>query len=74
MNTPSGGIVPPHDPARLHVINVTELASLSGLSIATLRRKIAQGSAPPVVRLSERRIGFRMSDVADWLAARVEAA
>ena len=51
-----------------------ELLLHLGISEKTLARLEADGTAPPKVRLSEGRVGFRASDVAEWLAARRETA
>jgi predicted DNA-binding transcriptional regulator AlpA len=37
-----------------------------GISIATGKRLVAEGKAPKVTRLSEKRIGFRLLDIAQW--------
>ncbi|MGE0714097.1 MAG: helix-turn-helix transcriptional regulator [Alphaproteobacteria bacterium] len=36
----------------------------------TLERAIERGEGPPIVRLSERRVGILESDFAAWLLAR----
>jgi predicted DNA-binding transcriptional regulator AlpA len=45
-------------------------AGLLGLSESTLDRLGRQGDGPAAVRLSARRVGFRLSDLAAWAASR----
>jgi predicted DNA-binding transcriptional regulator AlpA len=45
-------------------------ASVLGISVATLRRLIADGVGPKVVRVSERRPGIRDSERERWLSER----
>jgi predicted DNA-binding transcriptional regulator AlpA len=39
-------------------------------SCPTLQRQRSDGSGPPFIQLSERRIGYRKSEVERWLASR----
>lgn len=41
-----------------------------GISLPSLQRLRANGNGPRFVRLSERRIAYRRTDVEDWLDAR----
>ncbi len=41
-----------------------------GLSRATIYAKMANGSFPKPVRLSERAVGWKAEDIDAWLAAR----
>ena len=54
------------------VITFAEWCGLCGFSHMTGRRLIVKGGAPPIIRLSERRIGIRRSDHRKWLKARTE--
>ena len=45
-------------------------AALVGLSESTFDRVCRQGDGPPAVRLSARRVGFRLSDLMAWIADR----
>ena len=45
-------------------------ASVLGISVSTLRRLIADGVGPGVVRVSERRPGIRDSERERWLRER----
>jgi predicted DNA-binding transcriptional regulator AlpA len=42
----------------------------AGLSVSTMRRLIKSGRGPRVLRLSERALGIRRSDLDQWLAGR----
>ncbi len=41
-----------------------------GVSLPSLQRMRANGTGPRFIRLSERRIAYRQSDVEAWLTAR----
>jgi predicted DNA-binding transcriptional regulator AlpA len=45
------------------IVSVHQFAAYLGVSAATIRRKTRRGEIPPPVRLSERRIGWRIRDV-----------
>jgi predicted DNA-binding transcriptional regulator AlpA len=60
-------------PADERVINDKEAAQACGISVATLRRAVAAGKGPPLIRLSERRIAYRIRDLRAWLDANTEA-
>jgi hypothetical protein len=45
------------------IIDIKEYARLKSVSVDTIRRKIARSEGAPVIRLSPRRIGFRLRDV-----------
>ena len=46
-----------------------EVESLTGLSRATLYAMMAEGRFPKPLRLGRRSVGWRLSDIDDWLAA-----
>jgi predicted DNA-binding transcriptional regulator AlpA len=54
------------------VVSEAETAKIIGYSKDTLRREFRAGRAPPLVRLSGRRIGYRLSAIYAWLQARTE--
>jgi predicted DNA-binding transcriptional regulator AlpA len=56
------------DPMRVR--SIADAAKRAGISIATMRRVIRDGSGPRVMRLSERRLGIRDADFAMWLESR----
>jgi prophage regulatory protein len=49
------------------ILRLGSVLERTGLSRSTLYRKIAQGSFPRQVRISERCIGWRDSDIELWL-------
>jgi len=51
-------------------VTLTEAAEWLRCSPRTLERLIADGSGPPVIRISERRLIFRVADLRKWLAGR----
>jgi predicted DNA-binding transcriptional regulator AlpA len=54
----------------LRVLTPAEAAEILSLSVPVLERLRAAGGGPAWVRLSARRIGYRVSDLAAWLDAR----
>lgn len=57
-----------------HVITEAETAKMLSLSVPTLRRMRAEGTAPRFIRLGVRRLGYRIADVDAWLASRAHGA
>ncbi len=55
------------------VVSEAEAARLLGYSKDTLRREFRAGRAPPRVRLSDRRIGYRLSAIYRFLDLHTEA-
>ena len=56
----------PFDP----ILNEEQYTALVGISRPTAQRQRSDGSGPPFVQLSERRIGYRQSAVEQWLEKR----
>jgi predicted DNA-binding transcriptional regulator AlpA len=54
----------------VRVVDEPTAISLVGLSRDTWDRLRARGEAPPVTKISERRIGYRLIDLKVWLDAR----
>jgi predicted DNA-binding transcriptional regulator AlpA len=52
------------------VLTLSEFAKLAGISVVTLRRRIAAHDGPIVTKLSERRLGIRLRHAREWLDAR----
>jgi predicted DNA-binding transcriptional regulator AlpA len=52
------------------LLNEKQLAAWLGISLPNLQRRRSDGSGPPFVQLSERRIAYRKSAVERWLDAR----
>jgi predicted DNA-binding transcriptional regulator AlpA len=61
-------IISPDD----RIITQEQAAEVCDLHQATLKRLRAAGKGPPVIRLSEKRIGYRVRDLRAWLDARTE--
>lgn len=55
-------------------LTLTETAEFLRCSPRTLQRLLETGDGPPVVRLSLRRLIFRVSDVRRWLESRTAGA
>jgi predicted DNA-binding transcriptional regulator AlpA len=58
----------------VRVLTRPEAVKALGVSIRTWERLEAAGDAPPKVRLSQGRIGYRLSDIQNWLDRRCERA
>jgi predicted DNA-binding transcriptional regulator AlpA len=56
----------------IRVLSEPETYRAVGLSDRTWERLKAIGDVPPKTRLSEGRIGYRLSDIKKWLDARRE--
>jgi predicted DNA-binding transcriptional regulator AlpA len=54
----------------LRVLPEHETIKLAGVSKPTWDRLRARGETPPLVRISRRRIGYRVSDLKKWIEAR----
>jgi len=52
------------------VLTLSEFANIAGISLVTLRRRIAAHDGPIVTKLSERRRGIRVRHGRAWLDAR----
>lgn len=50
------------------VLNAQQTAKLFGLSTMTIRRLYWAGKLPPAIRLSQRRLGWRVGDLLQHLA------
>ena len=51
-------------------LTLNETARWLRCSTRTLQRLLDAGNGPPVIRLSERRLIFRLTDLREWLAGR----
>jgi predicted DNA-binding transcriptional regulator AlpA len=54
----------------VRVVDEPTAIMLTGVSPRTWDRMRARGETPPITKLSERRIGYRLIDLKDWLDAR----
>jgi len=66
-------VVPRTAGARDYVLTFAEWCELNSFSEPTGKRIIARGEGPPVLQLSLRRLGIRMSDNLAWQESRVRA-
>lgn len=48
-----------------------QAAAYLGLQTATLQRQRTEGTGPPFVRVSKRRVAYRAADLRNWLETRV---
>jgi predicted DNA-binding transcriptional regulator AlpA len=60
----------PSDLARFRILSAAESATFWGVSLPQWRRLYRQKQVPPPIKLSERRLGWRIADLMDALAAR----
>ena len=56
------------------VISEARAAELAGVSLVHFRRLRRQRKGPRFVRLGERRLGYRLGDVFDWIDERLSDA
>jgi predicted DNA-binding transcriptional regulator AlpA len=54
----------------VRVVDEQTAIMLTGVSPRTWDRMRARGETPPITKLSERRIGYRIVDLKAWLDAR----
>ena len=59
---------------RRRVIAEARAADLAALSLPHFRRLRRASQGPRFVRLGERRVGYRVGDVLDWIDARLSDA
>jgi predicted DNA-binding transcriptional regulator AlpA len=57
----------------IRVLTETELCRTLGISNKTFERMRYRGDVPPKTQLSDRRIGYRVCDVEEWLDRRRQA-
>ncbi|WP_132250473.1 helix-turn-helix domain-containing protein [Methylobacterium segetis] len=55
---------------RHRVLGTKDAADLCGVSVPTLRRMRKKQAIPAPLRLSERKLGWRVGDLLDWLDSR----
>jgi predicted DNA-binding transcriptional regulator AlpA len=60
----------PLEVARHRILDVKETAVFLSLSIPSVRRLHRAKQIPEAVRLSSRRIGWKLGDLLDWLETR----
>jgi predicted DNA-binding transcriptional regulator AlpA len=64
----------PPEIGRHRVVCERAAAEFCGVAAITLERMRKSGTGPPYVRLSERRLGYRMGDLCNWLESRLSEA
>jgi predicted DNA-binding transcriptional regulator AlpA len=57
-----------------HVLTKVQTANVLGCSTDTLDRLAARSEGPPRIRISERRIGYPLSGIRQWLSDRQQRA
>jgi predicted DNA-binding transcriptional regulator AlpA len=63
----------PLEVARHRILDVKETAVFLSLSVPSVRRLHREKQIPEAVRLSARRIGWKLGDLLEWLEARSAA-
>ncbi len=57
-----------------HIVTESATAEIIGVSKPTLRRMVDRGEGPRRLKLSTRRVGYRLSDLEQWLSGRGQTA
>ena len=55
--------------AESRIIRAPEVLSMTGLSRSSLHRRTRDGSFPPFVRVGPHSVGWRLSEVEEWIRA-----
>ncbi|WP_157934722.1 helix-turn-helix domain-containing protein [Microvirga ossetica] len=55
---------------RQRVLNTSEAAAFLNFSVSHLRRLYRRGGIPAPIQLGARKLGWRLGDLIDWVAAR----
>jgi len=63
----------PADLARHRVLSTKETAAFIGFSVPHTRRLYREKKMPEPLKLSARKLGWRLGDLIDWLQARSAA-
>ncbi len=63
----------PSDIARHKVLNTAEAAAFCNFSIPHWRRLYRAKDVPPPLKLSTRKLGWRLGDLVNWLQAKAAA-
>jgi prophage regulatory protein len=58
------------DLARNRILDSARTAEFIGISLPHLRRQYRAGIIPPPIRIGERKYGWRVGDLIDWLESR----
>jgi predicted DNA-binding transcriptional regulator AlpA len=57
----------------LRILSARQASELLGISLATLRRLYWAGKLPAAIRISERRLGWRVADLLAYAQSRIAA-
>ncbi len=57
----------------MRIIKLKEVMSMTGLGRSTLYKLQAEGLFPQSVEISERAVGWVMSEVQDWIQSRIDS-
>jgi predicted DNA-binding transcriptional regulator AlpA len=70
-----GKYLPPCSPwpAEDTILSNLQAAEMIGCHRATLEKLHRRGEGPPRIRISDRRFGYRLGDLRQWLQSRVSA-
>jgi prophage regulatory protein len=60
----------PNDLLRDRIVGTAEAASYCGFSVSHWRCLVKGGRVPPPVRLSERKLGWKISTLRAWIASK----
>lgn len=52
------------------IVRPKEVSSMTGRSLASIWRDEKAGSFPSRIRIGQNSVGYRLSDIQDWLASR----
>ena len=60
----------PSDLSTMRILGTLQAAELCNLSVTHWRRLYRSGAAPNPVKLGSRKLGWRVSDLTEWMATR----
>lgn len=60
------------DVSDLRVLTAAEASALLTVSLPVMERMRARGTGPRFIRLSARRVGYRVADLRTWIEAQAE--
>lgn len=64
----------PPEIARARVLSTKEAAKFCGFDVQMWRRMLAENNVPRPIKLSERKLGWRVGDLVDFVNRRAEDA
>ena len=57
----------------MKVLNASQVASKTSMSVSNIRRMVREGKFPPPFELTENRQGWLEQDVDEWISERVRS-